>query len=142
MANERELLYVESSALLAALRERDPQALQRLVALGAKASSALTLAEAARGLVRAKLAGRLSDLELAAVQAAILEFQDGCAIVEMDAALLARLGRPFPVEPVRTLDAIHFATREALANAGESIVVLTRNALICDNARAPGFSLA
>jgi len=109
VATERELLYVESSALLAALLERDPKALRRLAALGAKASSALTLAEAARGLVRARLAGRLSDFELAAVQAAILEFQDGCAIVDVDADVWARVGRPFPVEPVRTLDATHLA---------------------------------
>jgi hypothetical protein len=52
--------------------------------------------------------------------------------------VLARLGRPFVVEPVRSLDAIHLATIEAIDEDPSTIVVVTRDRRIADNARALG----
>jgi len=54
--------------------------------------------------------------------------------------VLSRVGRLFPVEPVRTLDAIHLATVELLGLEPASIIVVTRDARVRANARAMGWS--
>ena len=54
-------------------------------------------------------------------------------------AVLARVGRPFPMEPIRTLDAIHLATAELLGEPPPLMVVVTRDARVRDNARALGY---
>ena len=52
--------------------------------------------------------------------------------------ILARAGRPFPVEPVRTLDAVHLATALEFAKAFPDLRVISRDARILDNAQALG----
>ena len=59
--------YIESSALVAALLERDADALKSVRTRGRKVTSALTIAEAARAILRARAAARLTaDQERAA----------------------------------------------------------------------------
>lgn len=55
--------------------------------------------------------------------------------------VLTRAGRPFPVEPIRTLDAIHLATAELLGEPPQLITIVTRDARVADNARALGYSV-
>ncbi len=59
-------------------------------------------------------------------------------IVSVTEAILARAGRRFPVEPVRTLDAIHLATAEALGDPPALVTIVTRDLRVRDNARALG----
>ena len=56
--------------------------------------------------------------------------------------MLLRAGRPFPIEPVRTLDAIHLATLETLGDTPQLISVITRDARVRENARALGYVVA
>ena len=49
--------------------------------------------------------------------------------------------RPFPVEPVRTLDAIHLATLEVLGEVPQLVTVVTRDARMGENARAMGYGV-
>jgi predicted nucleic acid-binding protein len=133
-----EIRYIESSALLAALFEREPQALKALRKRGRHVTSALTLTEAGRALLRARVSGRLtSEQERAAVQA-LRRFERRCYIVAISDEVLARARRPFPVEPIRTLDAIHLATAELIADAPQLVTVITRDARVRDNAHALG----
>ncbi len=60
----------------------------------------------------------------------------------VDDAIWSRCARPFPVEPVRTLDAIHLATVEKLAGVLERIVVLSTDSRVRANAQALGFVVA
>jgi hypothetical protein len=53
--------------------------------------------------------------------------------------VLARAGRPFPVEPIRSLDALHLATAELLDEPPQLVTVLTRDSRVIDNARALGY---
>src|SRR4051812_563426 len=100
---------MESSALLAALLEHDTAVLSAPAGTE-HVRSALTLAEAGRAIVRARATGRLMPGdELVAVRA-LQTFERRCFIVDVDRAVLARVRRPFPVEPIRTLDAVHLAT--------------------------------
>ena len=133
--------YVESSALLAALLEHDSSALQALRAEGRQVTSALTLAEAARAIIRARATGRLNPAEERAAIRGLQVFERRCYVVAVTEAVLARVGRPFPVEPIRTLDAVHLATAEELGEAPQLVTIVTRDVRVGDNARALGYGV-
>ena len=62
--------YIESSALVAALLEHDAEALKSFRAQTLRITSALTLAETARAIVRARVGERLTpNAERAAIRA-------------------------------------------------------------------------
>lgn len=133
--------YVESSALVAALLERDVEALTALRAKTRPITSALTLAEAARAIVRARVGERLTpEAERAAVRA-LQRFERRCYIVAVTDDVLARVRRVFPVEPVRTLDAVHLATAESLGEPPQLMTIVTRDTRVRANAAALGFSV-
>jgi uncharacterized protein len=134
--------YVESSALLAALLEQDPSALAALRAADRLVTSSLTFAESARAVVRARVTGRLTPEQERAALRALRTFERRCAVIAVTDAVLQRAGRPFPVEPIRTLDAIHLATAELLGEPPQLVNILTRDMRVRDNAKALGYSLA
>ena len=136
------LRYIESSALLAGLLEQDAGALDALRARGERVTSALTMAEASRAIVRARVTGRLTAGEERAAFRALRTFARRCAVVAVTDAVLTRVGRPFPVEPVRTLDAVHLATVELLGEPPQLVTLVTRDARVRDNARAMGYAVA
>ncbi len=63
-------------------------------------------------------------------------FARRCHIVSVTDAILAQAARPFPVEPVRTLDAIHLATVAALGEPPALVIVVSRDRRVRDNAAA------
>jgi predicted nucleic acid-binding protein len=130
---------METSALLAALLEHDPSALKTLRARARYVTSALTLAEAGRAVVRARVAGRLSADDERAALRALRTFARRCFIVDVTADILARVARPFPVEPIRTLDALHLATAEVLDDSPQLVTIVTRDQRVRDNATALGY---
>lgn len=133
------LRYIESSALVAALLERDADALRSVRRRGRKVTSALTIAEAARAILRARTGGRLTaDQERAAVRA-LRRFERRCFLVAVTDAVLTRVGRPFPVEPIRTLDALHLATTEWIGEPPPLVTVVTRDIRVRENAEALGY---
>jgi predicted nucleic acid-binding protein len=133
--------YIESSALVAALLERDADALKSLRIRGRIVTSALTIAEAARAILRARAVGRLSDDQERAAVRALRRFERRCFLVAVTDTILARVRRPFPVEPIRTLDAVHLATTELLGEPPSLTVVVTRDIRIRENARALGYTV-
>ena len=133
--------YVESSALLAALLEHDQAARAQLRASGRRVTSALTFAESARALIRARVAGRITLAQERAAHRALRTFERRCAVIPVTDVVLARVGRPFPVEPIRTLDAVHLATAELLG-APQRVTIITRDTRVAENARALGYMLA
>jgi predicted nucleic acid-binding protein len=132
---------VESSALLAGLLERSAGALAALEAPGTYVTSALTLAEASRAIVRARASGRLSPAHERAAVMALRQFEEHAGVLDVTADILERAGRPFPVEPVRTLDAIHLATIETIGEPPPLLTVITRDARVRDNAVALGYAV-
>lgn len=131
--------YIESSALLAALLERDVDCRKALRGEGRRVTSALTFAEGARALVRARLSGRLTPAEERAAIRALRVLERRCDVVAVSDAVLLRAGRPFPVEPVRTLDAVHLATAEILGEPPQLVTIVTRDRRVRDNAMAAGY---
>jgi predicted nucleic acid-binding protein len=130
---------MESSALVAALLERDTAAMRRLSAGTQHVTSALTLAEAGRAIIRARATGRLAVAEEQAAVRALRTFERRCFILDVDRAVLARVRRPFPIEPIRTLDAVHLATAELLGEAPQLVTIVTRDVRVRDNAGALGY---
>ena len=133
--------YIESSALVAALLERDVAARTSIRAHGKRVTSALTLAETARAILRGRATGKLSEADERAATRGLQVFARRCDLVSVTDAVLARVGRPFPVEPIRTLDALHLATAEELAEPPALVTIVTRDARVRDNARALGYAV-
>ena len=133
--------YIESSALVAALLEGDAAARASIRAPGKRVTSTLPLAEAARAILRGRGAGRLSEAHERAATRGLQVFARRCALVGVTDAVLARVARPFPVEPIRTLDAVHLATAEALDEPPALVTIVTRDARVRDNARALGYAV-
>ena len=82
-----------------------------------------------------------AEKEQAAVRA-LRTFERRCFVLDVDRAVLARVRRPFPVEPIRTLDAVHLATTELLGEAPQLVTIVTRDARVRENARALGYVVA
>jgi predicted nucleic acid-binding protein len=130
---------MESSALVAALLERDTAAMKPLPAGTQHVTSALTLAEAGRAIIRARATGRLTAAQEQAAVRALRTFERRCFILDVDRAVLHRVRRPFPIEPIRTLDAVHLATTELLGEPPQVVTIVTRDVRVRDNARALGY---
>jgi len=127
--------------VVAALLEHDPGALKSVRRRGRRVTSALTIAEAARAILRARVSGRLTADEERVVAGALRRLERRCYLVAVTDAVLARVRRPFPVEPIRTLDALHLATAELLGEPPALITVVTRDVRVRDNALALGYAV-
>jgi predicted nucleic acid-binding protein len=126
---------------VATLLERDAAARKSVRTKGRLVTSALTIAEAARAILRARAGARLTaDEEREAVRA-LRRFERRVYLVAVTDAVLARVRRPFPVERIRTLDALHLATAELLGEPPQLVTVVTRDAHVRDNARALGYAV-
>ena len=136
------LRYIESSALVAAILEHDAEALADLRELGRRVASALTFAEATRAILRARLTRRITQAEEREGLRALRALEHRCTIIAVSEAVLARAGRPFPIEPIRTLDAIHLATIELMGETPQLVTVVTRDKRVASNARALGYAIA
>ncbi len=73
---------------------------------------------------------------------ALRTFFARCDLVAVTDEVLTRAGRPFPAEPIRTLDAIHLATADFLGDPPPLITIVTRDARVKENARALGYAIA
>jgi predicted nucleic acid-binding protein len=125
--------------LVAALIEADDKARASLGPGVRHITSALTLAESSRALVRARVTGRLTaDQERSALRV-LRQFERRCYVVAVTADVLARAARPFPVEPIRTLDAIHLATAELIGEPPQLMSLVTRDRRVRDNATVLGY---
>ena len=130
--------YIETSTILAALLEGDAQALASVREVGTRVTSSITFAEAHRAVVRGRATKVLNDAEARAATRALRTLERRVGIVKLSDALLDRLRRPFLVEPVRTLDGIHLATVDLLAEGSDPPIVVTRDRRIRANAKAAG----
>lgn len=131
--------YIESSALVAALLESDTTVVKKVARGTLQVTSALTLAEAGRAVIRARATGRLTAEEEQAAVRALRTFERRCFVLDVDRAVLNRVRRPFPFEPIRTLDAVHLATAELLGEAPPLVTIVTRDDRVRKNAEALGY---
>jgi predicted nucleic acid-binding protein len=105
-------LYAESSAVLAWLMDEDsaPRVRQLLAAAEIVVASDLTLIECDRVVLRAAALGELTDAEAADRRAHLTTAASHWHVLRIGPEIVERSRRPFPGEPIRTLDAIHLAS--------------------------------
>jgi predicted nucleic acid-binding protein len=132
---------MESSALVAALLELDTAISKKIPGRTQQVTSALTLAEAGRAIIRARATGRLTGEQEQAAVRALRTFERRCFLLDVDRAVLDRVRRPFPIEPIRTLDAVHLATAERLGEASPLLTIVTRDDRVRRNAEALGYTV-
>jgi predicted nucleic acid-binding protein len=132
--------YVETSALLRVLLDGDA-GLQPEISGEGLVTSALTFVEAARAIVRARRERRLDARAAREAERQLAAFERGCDIVAMDDEVLRRARQEFPVEPVRSLDAIHLASVRVLDDALGGVQVVSCDDRVRQNAEALGFVL-
>lgn len=135
------LRYIESSALVSVLLEQNAEVGALVREIGHRVTSALTIPETARALLRARVARRITAQEERAALRALRSFERACDVIAVTDEILTRAGRQFPVEPVRTLDGIHLATIELLGEAPQLVTVVTRDERVAKNARALGYAV-
>lgn len=132
--------YIETSLLLSALLEDDPEAVEALRRARHPVTSMLTMAESRRALRRARATGRIPEEREAQCLHVLATTFDAWVLVRITDEVLQRAGEPFEMEPVRTLDAVHLATAQLLG-APADVTVLTRDDRVRRNAAAMGFAL-
>jgi predicted nucleic acid-binding protein len=133
-------VYLESSAVLAwLLGEPDGNVARRILdAAPVVLTSRLTLVEAARGLLRAEHERRISAADRHTLAGMLAAAAAGWFRLSMADATCERAERPFPVEPVRTLDAIHLASALTALEIYPDVAVLTFDERVRANARGLG----
>ena len=137
------IVYAESSAILAWLLGEPSQtvAIRELEGADRVVTSSLTAVECARGLARARAAGRVSRAaELAALR--MLDVAEASWDVhDLSDRIMTRARSSFPSEPLRTLDALHVATAQLFHEALGDVGVLSFDHRIRENARALGLAV-
>jgi hypothetical protein len=120
-------LYAESSAPLAWLLEQEHGArvADALASADLVIASELTLIECDRVLIRAVVLGEMHEADAVDRQARLNIIAARWGWVALDEEIVERARRPFPVEPVRALDAIHLASALTVRKAVPDLAILT-----------------
>ncbi|MFL5250110.1 MAG: PIN domain-containing protein [Myxococcales bacterium] len=134
------IVYVETSALLRYLLDRDESIAPHLEK-AELVTSRLTIVEAGRAFARLRQEGRREVAALNESRRGLEAFLSACEIAALSDEILLRAAAPFPVEPLRTLDAIHVATAAAWNAAAGSTAVLSTDDRVRDNAKALGLEV-
>lgn len=137
-------LYVESSAVAAwLLGQSNASVVQNhLDRADLVFSSDLTLVECDRTLIRAEAEGEVSAAESAGRRAALNQQSAYWMFLRIEGEVLERARRPFPLEPVRSLDALHLASLLVVRSIFADAELLSFDERIRGNATALGFQLA
>jgi predicted nucleic acid-binding protein len=137
------IVYAESSAVLAWLLGEPAAVAVRQVLAGAErvVASTLTPLECARALARGVTLGTLDHAAAREAARLLAHATPGWALLEMTGTPVDRAAREFPVEPVRTLDALHLSAALEFHGALGAITMLSLDERIRDNAGALGMEM-
>jgi predicted nucleic acid-binding protein len=136
-------LYAESSAVLAWLLEEptaDPVEAAFDRAEGVVASD-LTLVECNRALIRAHVLGELTEIETLRRRTLLEAVSAHWTFLKIDREILERARHRLPVEPIRTLDALHLASALAARSAVSDLALLSLDQRVRENGAALGFDI-
>jgi hypothetical protein len=135
------LLYAESSAVLAWLlgETRGGEVGTVLGDSTGVIASDLTVVECERVLIRAWSSGMISEAQRNDQSTALVRAAAHWTRLGIDEVVLDRARRPFPVEPVRTLDALHLASALVARSVTPELRLLTLDQRVRENAERLGF---
>jgi len=137
-------LYLDSSAVVAWLFGEDSAAgvIRAMDQAEVRVTSALTAVEAERAIQRAVAQRLVKEAAAHKLRGALERERANWITMSLTTGVLARAGRAFPVEPVRTLDAIHLATALAFSEAFPDLAILALDHRVSANAVALGLAIA
>ncbi len=137
------ILYAESSAVVTWVlsQERAPEIGEALADAELVISSDLTLLECERVLVRGGAVGDLSEAEIAEREVVLRTAAEHWMLLGFDPSVIERAQRPFPIEPIRTLDALHLAFALEARRLVSGTRILTLDRRIREAARRLGLEL-
>ena len=136
-------IYAESSAVLAWLLGEAVGEVVRdhLTSAESVFTSVLTLVECERALIRARTLEEVPEAELADRRRILAKASAHWHRVPARDEVLQRAKRTFPVEPVRTLDAIHLASALVARSAAADVALLTLDRRIREASVGLGFEV-
>ena len=102
-------------------------------------TSDLTLIECDRVLIRATSEGRLTETDAADRRGKLRQVAEHWTVLALESEIVERARRPFPTEPVRTLDAVHLATATVARTLVPGTALLTLDDRIRECATELGF---
>lgn len=137
------ILYAESSSVLAwLLGEVTAESVQSgLSSAELVIASDLTLVECDRVLHRGTVTGDLSEADAAGRRATLSRATAHWILFRLEGEVIERARKPFPVEPIRSLDALHLATALLARSLVPDLRLLTLDQKVRDNGAALGFEL-
>lgn len=137
------IVYAESSAVLRWLlgHADSPRVEQALSDARDVVSSSLTALEVARTLRRLLVTNQITVRDESAVWASFTRAAAHWKTRPCGDAVLVRAAAAFPIEPVRSLDAIHLATAAIHQQDFGVLTMLSCDDRVRDNALALGMSL-
>jgi hypothetical protein len=135
------MLYLETSALLRAAIQRQPEVLERMKQVPDWVTSALTLVECERALVAMKHRKIITARRRTDAMTYLRDVAWHAEASEIDSWIFERTIQAFPVEPVKTLDGLHLASILRWAEKGP-VEVITCDRRVMLNAKAFGFPVA
>lgn len=104
-------------------------------------ASDLALLECDRVLIRAVTLGEMDEVTGADRRALLHAAAAHWHVWRVSSEIVDRARRPFPAEPVRTLDAIHLASALAVRSAVPGVELLSLDNRIRESGRQLGFRL-
>ncbi len=136
-------VYAESSAVLAwLLREPAAEAVQGVFCAAEMViASDLTLIECDRALLRAGATRQVSEIEVARRRGLLESVAGHWNLLRLGRDIVERARRPFPGEPLRTLDALHVASALAARSAVPGLALLSLDQRVRGSAAELGFRL-
>jgi len=138
------VLYIETSAILTWLfGEPDShEVIDTINKHKTVVSSVLSIVETGRALIRAETEGIINAGEHQRLKGLFAEHSISWIYLEINSSVRNRATRPFPVEPIRSLDAIHLSTAIEFIQIYPDLVVLSFDKRIVNNIAPLGLNKA
>ena len=135
-------VYLETSALLRwILGQSDADVVRQTVDRAELVlTSEITALETERALLRAEAEGSLNGGDAQRLRGLLRRVESSWMRMTVSGDVLARAARPFPVEPVRTLDAIHLATALEFATVFPDLRVVSYDDRVRNNSESLGIA--
>ncbi|MCX5756343.1 MAG: type II toxin-antitoxin system VapC family toxin [Gemmatimonadetes bacterium] len=136
-------VYAESSAVLSWLfnEARSDAVSDVLESATLVFASALTAIECARGVHRAAALGRITARQADGLLEEYRMLEAGWDRIEIAERVVRHASAPFPVEPIRALDAIHVASASAARERFADVAMLSFDDRVRANAAALGLTV-
>ena len=136
-------LYAESSAVLAwLLGETSGEAVRGILSRSdLVVASDLTQIECDRALIRSTRAAAFTEADGADRRGSLSAASATWHMLRLHSDVAERARQPFPVEPVRTLNALHLASALSARVAVPGLAVIALDERIRQNAKELGFPL-